>query len=360
MRRETEARARMKAFWFREETDRPALWAVSKNPDFAEKKWPGVEDRKTRELLPEYHGMMFENEVGRYRYHAEAMPGYLLSWGRHLVTLAVFAGGNYNYDGDNAYIEPIPDLYERRLPRFDSHCPAAKRLEDIYRELSRSAKSRGHLSPPAMMDGLTTLSRFRGAEQLCLDIYECPDTVKRWSSALTDIYIAVHEHYFLLLASLGFGEMASWLKVIAEGRFEAVQCDFAVMLSPEMFQEFVLPDLHAVTGYLDFSLYHLDGVEQMRFLDLLRECPKLNGIQWNPQPGVGSLTDFVDDFRRIRERDFSLHITCSTVDEAVELTRALGPDGLFLILPVFDSEKDVEHAIRAIDRASRMRTKRCG
>jgi hypothetical protein len=352
---EEEARARLKAFWSREKTDRPALWAVARNPDFEERSWPGSEDLKTRELIPEYQVMMFENSVGRYQYLAEAMPGYMLSWGSMLVTLAVFAGGDYDYEGSTAYIKQMPDLYARSLPQFDANCPVAERLTKIYRELGSAAKGRGYLNPPVMIDAMTTLSRFRGTEQLCLDLVERPDKVKRWSSTMTEMYNAIYEHFFQLVTSLGFGDTTSWLHVMAEGRYEAVQCDFAVTLSPEMFREFVLPDLQAMTECLDFSLYHLDGVEQMRFLDLLRECPALRGIQWNPQPGVGSPLDFVDDFRQIRERDFCLYIDCSSVDQAVELSRALGPTGLFLVLPVFDSHQAVDQAICAIDRACRKR-----
>ena len=47
--------------------------------------------------------------------------------------------------------------------------------------------------------------------------------------------------------------------------------DFGIMLSPRMFEQFALPDLYRVTEYMAYSLYHLDGTPQMRFLDLLLE-----------------------------------------------------------------------------------------
>ena len=355
---EAEARARLRAFWSRQDADRPALWVAFKPPHFQAKEWTGPEDLKTREMMPAFQRMMLENVIQGHECLAEAMPGYKMQWGSSLVTLAVLAGGDYAYEGNTAYIQPEPDLYARRLPRFDAAHPVAKQVEAIYRTLATAAKGRAHLSPPAMLDAMTTLSRFRGTEQLCLDLLERPGDVKRWSGALTVMYNRIYEHFYQLLVSLGFGETSTWLSVMAEGRFEAVQCDFAVTVSPELFREFVLPDLRVVTDDLDFSLYHLDGVEQMRFLDLLRECPKLNGIQWNPQPGVGSPTGFVDSFRRIQEHDFSLWIGCPSVDEAVELARALGPKGLFLTLPVFDSQRNAEEAVSRIAQACRHGRKR--
>jgi hypothetical protein len=87
----------------------------------------------------------------------------------------------------------------------------------------------------------------------------------------------------------------------------------------------------------------------MRFLDLLRQCPKLNGIQWNPEPTEGSPLQWLDALREIRRRKFILYIFCS-VDEAVALVRELGPEGLYFQLPAFSSIADAEVAIRKFGR----------
>jgi hypothetical protein len=87
----------------------------------------------------------------------------------------------------------------------------------------------------------------------------------------------------------------------------------------------------------------------MRFLDLLRQCPRLNGIQWNPEPTAGSPLQWLDVLREIRRRRFSLYIFCS-VDDAVALVRELGPEGLYLQLPAFNSLADAEAALRKFGR----------
>ena len=101
---------------------------------------------------------------------------------------------------------------------------------------------------------------------------------------MTTVTIEANEWMYELLLENGHGESGSFFTLMAEGRMEAVQCDFAVMLSPAQFEEFVMPSLRRLTEYMDFSMYHLDGVCQMRFLDQLRSLPKLTGIQWNPEP----------------------------------------------------------------------------
>jgi len=204
-----------------------------------------------------------------------------------------------------------------------------------------------------MLDGLTTLSLFRTPDQLCYDVIERPDDVRAWSDALTDIYLEAYDHFHRLLQGLGYNDTSTWLSAMAEGPCEAVQCDFAVMLSPAMFARFALPDLQRLTAYFNFSLYHLDGTCQLRFLDLLRTLPRLNGIQWNPDPPAGSPTRWIDALREIRRRQFCLHVWCETVDEAVTLTRELGPDGLLLVLPRFETVSEAEAAIETIEHVAR-------
>ena len=133
------------------------------------------------------------------------------------------------------------------------------------------------------------------------------------------------------------------------GRCEGVQCDFAVHFSPEMYEEFVLPDLRRTTDYMDRSLYHLDGVCQLRFLDQLRACPKLNGIQWNPETTQLQPLKWLSAFRDMRRRDFSIMIGAS-VDDAVEITKQLGPDGLFFCLPEFKTETEAYAAIERFEK----------
>ena len=43
---------------------------------------------------------------------------------------------------------------------------------------------------------------------------------------------------------------------------------------------------------------------------------------------------------------------CRTVQQAVAITASVGPDGLFLTLPTFDTETEAHAAIAAIERAT--------
>ncbi len=348
---EADARERLRAFWAGASLGRPALYIVAANRDAEPIPWRGAPAPSLEtDLDPAWHAWYHDEALRCNLYLAEAMPGVGFRWGTLLVTVAAFAGGEYGYHSDSTWIKPIPRLWERPIPRFDPHSPLVGKVEACLRACAAVVGDRGYVNPPSMLDGLTTLSSFRTPEQLCYDVVKRPDDVLRWSAALTDIYTAAYEHFYSMLRGLGYGDTSTWLQPMAEGRFEAVQCDFSVMLSPPMYQWLVLPDLQRTCDAMDYALYHLDGTSQLRFLDLLRTVRGLHGIQWNPEPGAGSPVRWIDAFRRIREMGFCLLVGCSSVEEAVALTRALGPDGLMLSLPRFAGPAEAERAVQQIAR----------
>lgn len=54
-----------------------------------------------------------------------------------------------------------------------------------------------------------------------------------------------------------------------------IRCDLSAMISPAMYEEFIMEELKKTTDWLDYSIYHMDGIEQVRFLDMLLSLPKL-------------------------------------------------------------------------------------
>lgn len=346
---EADARERLRAFWAGSSLGRPALHVLVANPDWELPPWPGLNlDRKALDLVPEYHAWLRRCENDRWEHLAEAMPYHHVEWGSHLALLPVLAGGDYEYH-ESAWIHPLDNLWERALPQFDPAHPVIQALDQCYDATRAAVDGQALITPPLPLDALTALSLLRGCDELCTDLLDHPEQVMAWSRALTTIYMEVYERYY---KRLGYGESVCFFGPLAEGRSEGVQCDFAVNLSPAMFEEFVLPDLQRVTDYMDFSLYHTDGTCQLRFLDLLCQCPKLTGIQWNPETIAPRPPAWIEAFREIRRRGLVLMMGC-TVDEAVVLTRELGPDGLFLLLPVFSSRDEAQEAINLITASVR-------
>ena len=56
--------------------------------------------------------------------------------------------------------------------------------------------------------------------------------------------------------------VSNWLKIWNSNSWYALQEDMAYNLSPNYFKQFVLPDLTEQTENMEYSIYHLDGVNQ--------------------------------------------------------------------------------------------------
>ena len=98
------------------------------------------------------------------------------------------------------------------------------------------------------------------------------------------------------------------------------------MISPQMFETFVLPDLAVCCEELDFAFYHLDGRGQIPHLDLLLSLEQLHGIQWIPGEGQPSPGAWLPLLKRIVDAGKLCQLYVSA-DDARTIVRELGGRG---------------------------------
>lgn len=104
-----------------------------------------------------------------------------------------------------------------------------------------------------------------------------------------------------------------------------MQCDFAAMISPSMFAEFVVPALRRQCRWLDHSLFHLDGPSCICHIDHLLAIAELDAVQWAPsvsQPGAGN------------SKWFNLYEQILSAGEAKRTFDTFGSKGIYLSLNV--------------------------
>ncbi|MFX1497278.1 MAG: hypothetical protein ACFFBH_07115 [Promethearchaeota archaeon] len=96
--------------------------------------------------------------------------------------------------------------------------------------------------------------------------------------------LIMHDELYSIIKSHCDGFNA-WLNVWCEKSWYPVQCDFTAMLNPKFFRRFVLPDLIEQMEHMDHAIYHMDGPNQIPFLDDFLAIESLTGIQWVPGAG---------------------------------------------------------------------------
>ena len=128
------------------------------------------------------------------------------------------------------------------------------------------------------------LSAIRGPENLSMDFYDQPELLKTAGRQMGDTY----REAFLELEAAGDYRARGyigWIDAYSKTRFAVTECDFACMLSKEMFAEYVIPALRKEWSFLDHTIYHFDGVNALHHMPAILSEPDVDVIQWVPGAG---------------------------------------------------------------------------
>ncbi|MCM8777890.1 MAG: hypothetical protein NC905_06510 [Candidatus Omnitrophica bacterium] len=123
----------------------------------------------------------------------------------------------------------------------------------------------------------------------------------------------------------------------APGKLAKFQCDISCMISPEMFNEFVLPYLEEQCKHLNYSFYHLDGPGAIKHLNSLLSIEELDGIQWTPgidQDGLESPKWF-PIYHKILSRGKKLWFLGLPKNSIKEILKELSPKRTLYYYPLF-------------------------
>jgi 5-methyltetrahydrofolate--homocysteine methyltransferase len=154
------------------------------------------------------------------------------------------------------------------------------------REYVAKADGKFLVGLPDIIEGLDILAGLFGTEELLMFLVDCPDEVHRLLDQLDALYWQAFDPLYELVKDERGGNAFIAFQIWGPGRTLKTQCDFAAMISPAMFAEFVCPYMERQCRRADFSLYHLDGPDCICHLDvLLSEVPSLDALQWVPGAG---------------------------------------------------------------------------
>ncbi|MBO5762795.1 MAG: hypothetical protein J6R85_02900, partial [Lentisphaeria bacterium] len=104
------------------------------------------------------------------------------------------------------------------------------------------------------------------------------------------------------------GPSSCWAAILGENPTYMLQSDFAYMISPDMFAEFVQPELQKYVNKLDHAFYHLDGKNQIPHIPHLAAIDGLEGIQWIPGDGQPPQSEWPDVLHAIEDNGLKVQL----------------------------------------------------
>lgn len=255
-------------------------------------------------------------------------------------SVGTFVGARPNFANDTVWYESCFDDIKKASIKYDENNRWWKWTLDTLRKLKEATEGKCVTAMPDLIENLDTLSAVLDPQKLLVYLMDEPKEVHRLQRELMDIWFIYFDAVYDVIKDETGGSAFMAFNVWAPGRMAKTQCDFSAMISPKMFDEFVIPYLEEQCNKLDYSLYHLDGPDAICHLNLLLKIKKLNAIQW--QPGAGKPMADDETWHGILKRilDNGKSIQVGMPPEAVKgFVKKFGKRGLN-IHTWTDSEKD--------------------
>ncbi|MFA4944844.1 MAG: hypothetical protein WC789_09115 [Lentisphaeria bacterium] len=294
-------------------------------------------DGKLQGYLTNYPlAMPAEEVVDLHRRHLERTewfgdmgPKWWVNFGPGIM--AGFLGAKVVPQPGTVWFEPAREceVGEMQLA-FDPENLWWQRVREITRVAVEAFGGQAVVGHTDLGGNLDILASLRTSEKLLMDLYDCPDGVARVCGEITRLWLRYYDELYAIIRRGGRGT-APWAAIWSPGRGYMLQSDFAYMISPEMFERFVVPDLTACCAHLDHGFYHLDGKGQIPHLDLLLGIERLRGIQWIPGDGQPPAENWLPLLKRIRAGGKRCQLFVST-EGARTIVKNLGGKGFIFHL----------------------------
>jgi len=268
-------------------------------------------------------------------------------------SLAIHLGSKPEIRKESVWYNPImKDVADpENLPslKFDPQEKWWKIQEGTIRKCLEMSNGRYLVGCPDLVENIDVLASLREVSNLLMDMIERPDWVLQKLQEINQAYFEAYDRIYELIRHDDGGAVYEAYMLWGQGKTAKVQCDTATMFSPAMFNKFVVPAMTEQCEWLDFSMYHVDGKEELCHLDALLDIEALDAIEWTPNAGepLGGDPKWYDIYKRTLAAGKSVQAYLVFAHEIVPLLDAIGGEGIY-VLAIFKDEAEVESVLEKV------------
>lgn len=281
-------------------------------------------------------------------YYADAVPTAYANLGPDVF--ASFYGCELVFAETTSWSEKLwrdwrPEMIETL--HLDLESSYFKKIDELTDALLAIGAGKFNVGYTDLHPGADALAALRGPENLCLDLLEHPAEIKALCARITDDFLRVYDHYHKKL-SLASNYSATWLGAISRGKMHVPCNDFSCMVSARHFEELFLPDIVRECRHMDRNVYHLDGPQALRFLDLLLAVPEIDAVQWVPGAGQDDWKEWIEVYQRIQAANKSCIVYRVLPGELDLLFAALRPEGTWIHMDGITTTEQADAVLKRI------------
>lgn len=338
---------RIYAWYEQEVVDRPPIRFISNNQVFRDsqedpdvgpgKRWETYTDRW---FDPEYRVSSFEKSLE----NTDEMLGENLPifWPDYSPN---YLAGNYGCElkfdqttgwVDGPILEDYDNLEENLKFRWDGKL--YKNSEALVKLALERCKGKFLVGFPDHNILGDCMEAVRGTTNYLMDLYDEPDEVKKAHDIVTRDFLKSYDHFDELIKK-GGSMSCNWMGIPSFGKFYVPTADITAMFSTKMYEEFYFDTMDKVINRMDHTIYHMDGKDVAKHVDVLLEHKKLNGIQW--VQGMGNdrpILQWVPLIKKIQRAGKSVICDVDLEDLEEFISEVRDPRGIFLFVEAHDTD----------------------
>ncbi len=346
---------RCRAFWAREDVDRPLLAAWVGSYEVAHLYPEGLAQLPEGELTPaDIHPEAFRRDYeALFENHRQAaadvpwsgFPLMVLPW------VEAIAGCRIVHSAGNIWAEPWLDSYHRLEDggSLEIRTDWLSKLLEFTEWLVALSGGRFPVAISLMRGPADVLAAIRGAQNSVLDLMDNPAAVKPLLERITDIWVQVAQAQLSLIPPFAGGYGWSVQNLWSSQPAGWFQDDAIAYWSPSLYRVYAAPCEMRLSRSMARTGCHLHS-SAIFTVDELVEMPDLDVIEMNLDVVGKSIPEMIPTFQRILETS-RLYVWGSfTLDDLVTMKEKLPARGLALQVM-----GETPEAVRAmIDQANRI------
>ncbi|MEK6796882.1 MAG: hypothetical protein AABZ39_19065 [Spirochaetota bacterium] len=315
----------------------PAPDAVSVDEKFTDPSWAAQHRRYT---------------LSQRCFIGDGLPSMVGDNYMHLLSHSL--GATPLFEENTTWTTPCIDDPDTHPPlRFSPENRWWRNYEAVARREVEISGGNYYAGLPLFMNDIDALFDLRG-EPLMMDFIDRPSWVKEKLCEIDIAYRDAYQRAYDIVKLPDESSICQVLEVWGPGKTALLQSDLSAMISQDMFDEFVVPELSALADWLDHTLYHLDGVDALRHLDTLLTIEGIDAIQWMAgagQPGNGD-KKWYPLYKRILAAGKSVQVRWVKTEELEPLFDAIGTRGVYVMVGNVIDTAMYDDIIRTVEKYS--------
>lgn len=332
-------------YWAGENHDRPLLSVTAPRAGYVRKPVKAPENLADRWMDTEYVIKNSRENFAATFFGGEAFPILWPNLGPDIF--GAFLGCDLEFGEDTSWSRHFLEDWDKvEAFKFDPQNKWWKKIKEMTEAIVQDSMGDYIVGITDLHPGMDGLVSLRGPEEICMDLYDNPEPLKKATFELFDVLKTVTDELYEITTRNQKGS-TNWMGVWHPGKWYVTSTDFICMISKEMFSEFVLPELIKELEYLDASIFHLDGPGALKHLDALLELPRLNGIQWVYGAGQPTACHWIPVLKKIQDAGKLIHVQIIPEDLDA-LLENLKPEGVMYSVGC-RSEEDAKELIKKVE-----------